>query len=29
MCAVTYLDWQFEQVINNLTIRTELDFKSD
>ena len=27
--AVIYLDWQFQQVYISLTIRTELDFKSE
>ena len=27
--AVIYLDWQIQQVFNSLTIRTELDFKSE
>ena len=27
--AVIYLDWQFPQVFNSFTIRTELDFKSE
>ena len=27
--AVIYLDWQLQQVFNKLTIRTELDFKSE
>ena len=27
--AVFYLDWQFQQIFNTLTIRTEHDFKSE